>query len=122
MSTAPFYPSFIHVLIASALSVLVGVFPFFRRRTRITKVFAIANVMLALMAVSEGVGLIPMSHAARLLILRISYPISFAALNGFGLFMLDMSEVPPERRRIWKYITGLGLLCSILAFTPWLVT
>src|SRR5262245_48825316 len=119
--TAPFDFSFIHVLIASTLSLVVGCYPLYHRRTRITKIFAAANISLTVMALGDGVGFLPVSHDMRLFLYRVTYPLTISGILGYVWFMVEMSGTPlPHYKFTLKCLAWLGVLLSGLSFTPWI--
>src|SRR5215831_5527734 len=70
---------FIHLVTASTLTALVGLYPYLVRRNEITKLFAKSHVLLGLWCMDEIVAFLPGSHHLHLIIYRLSYT--------FGIFM-----------------------------------
>jgi len=114
---------FIHLLMAQILTALVGVYPYFVRRTKIAFYFAGAHITLALWCLNECIVYLPADHAVRLTLFRISYIVGIVMVWCFFHFLLGMAEIPVSRLRgNWRVIQASGILCIILTFTPWLTT
>jgi len=110
-----------HLLIAQALTVLVGIFPFLVRRSKIAIYFAGAHVMLALWCLNETIAFLPGSHDFRLTMFRLSYLLGIFMVWFFIPFLLGMAEIPVERfPRYWRSVQIGGVGLCLLTFTPWL--
>src|SRR5262245_8161407 len=122
MERAPFDPSLIHVLIAQGLSLLVGLYPYFRRPTRLSRLFALATVSMALAALSELLVHLNCTHALHVVLNRAGYIFVVGVIWFYTQFWLEVAQASPqENPRTYGFIKTCALLTLALVFTPWLI-
>lgn len=111
---------FTHLLIAQILTILVGIFPYIFRRTRIAVYFAGAHVCLALWCLNESVAFLPASHAVKLILFRLTYAFGVAMVWFFFHFLLGIADMPVSRfPRSWRLTQIGGAISLALTLTPW---
>jgi signal transduction histidine kinase len=109
------------LLIAQVLTVLVGLFPYIFRRSRIAYYFAGAHVSLALWTMNESIMYVPVSHAVKLALFRPTYLLPVMMVWYFFHFLLAMADIPVSRfPKSWRFTQLGGVLTLLLMFTPWL--
>jgi signal transduction histidine kinase len=115
-------PHLLHPAIAGVLTLLMGVFPYFKRRSRLTRLFALANVCLAAWVVSEIFALPFHSLSMKLLVDRLDFINGILIVLLFFRFLMEFAGIPFEQyRRVWMAQRLLGAVLIVSSPTPFLI-
>ena len=112
----------INATIAAVLTGLLGFYPYLRQRDKLTKLFAISNLSLALWNLGDVVVLIPESHIAKLLLFRLNYVAGVMVVWYFFLFTFAYMKIDISKiKKPWYMLLTVGGLLIVLSGTRLIV-
>src|SRR5690348_13910330 len=117
--TEPLNSQALNSIVASLLTLGVGIYPYFQKRNKLTRLFALSNLTLAIWNLSDCIAINVPNHQIGLIVDRTFYIFGVLTVWYFFQYMVCFAGVPLEQyQRWWKAIRVVGVTLMLSAPTP----